>query len=99
MLQLHCPGYVRAQLSPSPTAMVNTSNTNGVLPVTTTHSGTRMVKSSNTRAPGPKLKVVIRRLAPALTETEFKSIVGPEWAVGAGKVDWFSFKPGKDSKE
>lgn len=61
--------------------------------------GGRINKSSNARAPGPKLKVVVRRLAPSLTEAEFKAIIGPEWGVGAGRVDWFSFKQGKDSKE
>lgn len=45
------------------------------------------------------MKVVIRRLAPGLTEAEFVKIMGEEWKQGQGKIDWFSYKPGKDSKE
>lgn len=45
------------------------------------------------------MKVVVRRLAPALTEAEFMKIIGEEWKVGAGRVDWFSYKPGKVSTE
>jgi regulator of nonsense transcripts 3 len=45
------------------------------------------------------LKVVVRRLAPALTEAEFMKLIGEEWKVGAGRVDWFSYKPGKVSIE
>lgn len=59
--------------------------------------------SGNTR-PGavklnPKLKVIIRRLAPGLTEKEFTSILGDDWKVGNSRIDWFLFKAGKDSKE
>ena len=35
------------------------------------------------------VKVLIRRLAPGLTEDEFVSILGESWKVGQGKVDWF----------
>lgn len=45
------------------------------------------------------MKVVVRRLAPALTESEFMKIIGEEWKVGGGRVDWFSYKPGKVSTE
>jgi regulator of nonsense transcripts 3 len=41
----------------------------------------------------------VRRLAPGLTEEEFLSVLGEEWKVGEGKVDWFQYKAGKDSKE
>ena len=34
-----------------------------------------------------------------MTETEFTGILGPEWDVGQGKVDWFSYAEGKVSKE
>jgi regulator of nonsense transcripts 3 len=34
-----------------------------------------------------------------MTEGEFCSILGADWAVGSGKVDWFSYAPGKVSKE
>ncbi|KAK3392420.1 Smg-4/UPF3 family-domain-containing protein [Sordaria brevicollis] len=43
-------------------------------------------------------KVVVRRLPPLLTEEEFFKIIGDEWKVGHGKVDWFSYWPGKSSQ-
>jgi regulator of nonsense transcripts 3 len=51
------------------------------------------------KAPAPRLKVVLRRLAPALTQTELESALGEEWQVGGGKVDWLEYKPGKASKK
>lgn len=44
-------------------------------------------------------KLVVRRLPPAMTEAEFLSILGEEWEVGQGRVDWFSYSEGKVSKE
>ena len=46
-----------------------------------------------------KLKVIVRRLAPGLTAEEFHLILGEEWKVGGGKVDWTSYQKGKVSKE
>lgn len=43
-------------------------------------------------------KVVVRRLPPLLTEEEFFKILCDEWKVGHGKVDWFSYWPGKSSQ-
>jgi regulator of nonsense transcripts 3 len=43
--------------------------------------------------------LVVRRLPPGLTEVEFCAILGADWAVGNGKVDWFSYAAGKISKE
>jgi regulator of nonsense transcripts 3 len=34
-----------------------------------------------------------------LTETEFWAVLGEDWKVGAGRVDWAAFKDGKISKE
>ncbi|KAL8895185.1 MAG: hypothetical protein Q9207_008271 [Kuettlingeria erythrocarpa] len=48
---------------------------------------------------GPRLKLVIRRLPPGLTEAEFQTALGSEWKVGNGKVDWAIFKAGKVSKD
>ncbi|KAI4171175.1 MAG: hypothetical protein LQ346_008766 [Caloplaca aetnensis] len=48
---------------------------------------------------GPRLKLVIRRLPPGLTEDEFQTALGTEWKVGNGKVDWAIFKAGKVSKD
>jgi regulator of nonsense transcripts 3 len=71
----------------------------GVLRVTasqTSGSGPRQVGA---KPPAPKLKVIIRRLAPGLTQQEFTTLLGDEWKLEQGKVDWFLYKPGKDSKE
>lgn len=43
--------------------------------------------------------MVIRRLPPGLTEDEFLKILGDEWRVGAGKVDWLRYDAGKVPKE
>ena len=76
------------------------TQTNGVLPINPSQTNPKAQKPpSHNRTAGPKLKVVIRRLAPALTELEFKASLGDEWALGGGRVDWFSYKIGKDSKE
>jgi hypothetical protein len=34
-----------------------------------------------------------------MTEAEFTTILGPEWELSKGKVDWFSYAQGKVSKE
>lgn len=78
--------------------MASQTQTNGVLPIPASQTAPKMSKASQNRA-GPSLKVVVRRLAPALTEAEFMKIIGDEWKVGAGRVDWFSYKPGKVSTE
>ena len=54
---------------------------------------------SPAKAGMPKLRLIVRRLPPGLTETEFQSALGDEWKVGAGKVDWAAYKDGKVSKE
>jgi regulator of nonsense transcripts 3 len=51
------------------------------------------------KPPTAKLKLIVRRLPPGLTEDEFATILSDEWKVGNGKVDWFLYKPGKDSTE
>jgi regulator of nonsense transcripts 3 len=73
--------------------------TNGVLAITASQTFGNGPRSAATKPPSPKLKVVVRRLAPGLTEAEFTSILGDDWTVGQGKVDWFLYKSGKDSKE
>lgn len=42
-----------------------------------------------------RLKLLVRRLPPALTEDEFFASVGEEWKIGAGKVDWVRYDPGQ----
>lgn len=78
--------------------MASRTQTNGVLPIPASQTAPKTPKASQNRA-GPSLKVVVRRLAPALTEAEFTKILGEDWKIGAGKVDWFSYKPGKLSTE
>lgn len=58
-------------------------------------------RSNHTPSKGreAKLKVLVRRLAPGLTEEEFHLILGEGWKVGRGKVDWISYQKGKVSKE
>ena len=56
-------------------------------------------KAPRTKAPTQGEKVVVRRLPPAMTEEEFITILGEEWKVGQGKVDWFSYWPGKVSQQ
>ncbi|EEQ89552.1 nonsense-mediated mRNA decay protein Upf3 [Blastomyces dermatitidis ER-3] len=71
----------------------------GVLPIpaTATQKGTSNKPSS--RAAAPRLKLLIRRLPPGLTPQEFEAVLGDEWKVGNGKVDWFHYKEGKVSKD
>ena len=51
------------------------------------------------RKPAERLKGVVRRLPPGLTQTEFEAVLGEEWKVGAGKVNWLDYKPGKISTD
>ncbi|KAH6713915.1 putative regulator of nonsense transcripts 3A [Leptodontidium sp. MPI-SDFR-AT-0119] len=79
--------------------MATRSQANGVLSITpsqTTGNGNRPAPAKPAAA---KLKTIVRRLAPGLTQEEFTTILGDEWKLGQGKVDWFRYKPGKDSKD
>ncbi|KAL3469634.1 Smg-4/UPF3 family-domain-containing protein [Aspergillus californicus] len=51
------------------------------------------------KPPAPRLKLLVRRLPPGLTQEEFETAVGAEWKVGAGKISWIQYKPGKVSKD
>ncbi|RMZ82415.1 hypothetical protein DV737_g2114, partial [Chaetothyriales sp. CBS 132003] len=72
----------------------------GVLPVNAaaTKKPGAPPKQGN-RAPVPKLRLIVRRLAPGLTEAEFWTAMGEEWQVGKGKVEWAGFKDGQVSKD
>ncbi|KAE8383127.1 Smg-4/UPF3 family-domain-containing protein [Aspergillus bertholletiae] len=81
-------------------------STGGVLqiPIAATQKST--TNTAATPAPkkapkpaAPRLKLLVRRLPPGLTQAEFETAVGPEWKIGAGKIDWFQYKPGKVSKD
>jgi regulator of nonsense transcripts 3 len=84
----------------APSAANNSrSQANGVLPIPASQTAGNPSKSNGPKPPAPKLKVIVRRLPPGLTENEFTSILGDDWRLGQGKVDYFLYKPGKDSKE
>lgn len=76
---------------------------NGILPVPA--AATR--RSTKAEVPGrqpakvgaARLRLIIRRLPPGLTEVEFWLALGGEWKSGLTKVDWAAYKPGKVSKE
>ncbi|KAE8356930.1 Smg-4/UPF3 family-domain-containing protein [Aspergillus coremiiformis] len=81
-------------------------STGGVLqiPIAATQKNTTTTTATSARKKVPKpatprLKLLVRRLPPGLTEAEFESAIGPEWKIGAGKIDYFQYKPGKVSKD
>jgi hypothetical protein len=81
--------------------MTQGKNTAGLLPISaaaTQKSGSGAPKKAP-KPPAPRLKLLIRRLPPGLTQSELESALGAQWKTGAGKVDWLQYKPGKVSKE
>ncbi|KAF8862150.1 hypothetical protein BDZ45DRAFT_671206 [Acephala macrosclerotiorum] len=75
------------------------AQTNGVLAVTASQTSGNAPRPAVVKSSNQKLKAIVRRLAPGLTETEFTEILGEDWKLGGGRVDWFFYKPGKDSKD
>ncbi|KAJ5488558.1 hypothetical protein N7539_003448 [Penicillium diatomitis] len=75
--------------------------TAGVLqiPATATQKSASTTAKKASKPPTPRLKLLIRRLPPGLTQNELEVALGEEWKVGAGKVDWLQYKPGKVSKD
>ncbi|RMZ90491.1 hypothetical protein DV736_g2263, partial [Chaetothyriales sp. CBS 134916] len=72
----------------------------GVLPVNAAATKkTGAPPKQGNRASAPKLRLIVRRLPPGLTGTEFWAAIGEEWQVGKGKVEWAAFKDGKVSKD
>ncbi|KAL9109215.1 MAG: hypothetical protein Q9227_006140 [Pyrenula ochraceoflavens] len=55
--------------------------------------------SPSARASATKLKLILRRLPPGLTQMEFETALGEEWKTGKGKVEWFAYQEGKISKD
>ncbi|GFF24495.1 regulator of nonsense transcripts 3A [Aspergillus lentulus] len=76
-------------------------STGGVLqiPAAATQKNTSTASRKAPKPPAPRLKLLVRRLPPGLTQSEFENALGSEWMVGAGKVDWYQYKPGKVSKD
>lgn len=60
---------------------------------------TETSKPAKTKTHHEGEKLVIRRLPPGMTQAEFVAVIGSDWDVGKGKVDWFSYAPGKISNE
>ncbi|EED16929.1 nonsense-mediated mRNA decay protein Upf3, putative [Talaromyces stipitatus ATCC 10500] len=67
------------------------------LPLSATQKGASTKRTP--KVPAPRLKLIIRRLPPGLTQAEFETGLGDDWKVGRGKIDWFQFKSGKISKD
>ena len=76
---------------------------NGVLPINATaikkSTSARSDPKASIKPPAPRLRIIIRRLPPGLTEIEFWTTVGEEWKLGNGKAEWAAYKAGKVSKE
>jgi regulator of nonsense transcripts 3 len=79
---------------------------NGVLPASITllqknraNSAQNTQRAPLKRANLPRLKTVIRRLPPGLSQAEFEAAIGAEWKVGNGNVDWYIYRVGKVSKD
>lgn len=72
-----------------PKLLAKPDRANGVLPVNAA------ARANPAKAPTVRLKLEVRRLPPGLTLTEFESILGEEWKLGAGKIDWREYRQGK----
>jgi regulator of nonsense transcripts 3 len=71
----------------------------GILQKGTSSNANAAQSSKPKKDEGPRLKVVIRRLPPGLTENEYQSCVGSEWVLGQGKVDHYVWRSGKVSAD
>lgn len=71
-----------------PPKVLTKNGDRGVLPVSST-------ARAAAKAPAPRLKLEIRRLPPGLTLSEFEEVMGDEWKLGNGKVDWREYRQGK----
>lgn len=72
----------------------------GVIPISAvTDKAKANAGNNSTRQSAQRLKAVVRRLPPGLTEQEFFALLGEEWTVGSGKVSWANYRPGKASRE
>lgn len=78
------------------------SRSNGVLSIPASATQKKSGGGSEgptSRAPLARLKIIIRRLPPGLTQSEFDEALGDEWKTSGDKVDWAVYKEGKISKE
>ncbi|KAI0384856.1 Smg-4/UPF3 family-domain-containing protein [Hypomontagnella monticulosa] len=79
--------------------MATSRKPNGVLPVASTSTASEAPKATKAKDAPRGKKVVIRRLPPGITATEFWAILGDEWKSGNGKVDWTRFQEGHISQD
>lgn len=78
------------------------SRSNGVLSIPASATQKRNGPESegfNSKPVTTRLKIIIRRLPPGLTQAEFEEALGDDWKVGRSRVDWVVYKEGKVSKE
>ncbi|OQE44107.1 hypothetical protein PENCOP_c002G07026 [Penicillium coprophilum] len=76
--------------------------TAGLLPISaaaTQRAGSGAPAKKTPKPPAPRLKLLIRRLPPGLTQAELENALGDQWKTGAGNIDWLQYKPGKVSKD
>ena len=89
--------------APSPRVTIaRPSRSNGVLSIPASATQRRSGQDSESFISKPastRLKIVVRRLPPGLTQAEFDETLGEDWKVNKGKVDWAVYKEGKVSKE
>ncbi|KAJ4353331.1 uncharacterized protein N0V89_005059 [Didymosphaeria variabile] len=79
--------------------MTPQAGVNGILPVTALQKNVPASAPRGPKTPAPRLKLICRRLPPGLTRTEFETMLGEEWKVGAGKLDWINYRKGKVTKD
>jgi len=78
------------------------SRSNGVLSIpasATQKKSAPIQEAQSSRAAGARLKFVVRRLPPGLTQSEFEEALGDDLKSAGDRVDWAVYKPGKVSKE
>ncbi|KAI0096858.1 Smg-4/UPF3 family-domain-containing protein [Hypoxylon sp. NC0597] len=79
--------------------MTSLRKLNGVVPASSTTATNDAPKATKAKDPPRGKKVIIRRLPPGMTESEFWAILGEEWKSGKGKVDWIRFQEGIVSQD
>ncbi|KAJ5027529.1 Smg-4/UPF3 family-domain-containing protein [Bipolaris maydis] len=71
----------------------------GVLPVALLQKSQTAHTPRGQKPPQPRLKLICRRLPPGLAKHEFAQVLGDDWKLGAGRIDWLSYRKGKISTD
>lgn len=99
-ISLHFPPSLGVELHTRSVRMAQPGkSTAGVLQISASATKPGAPTKKAPKPPTPRLKLLIRRLPPGLTQSELEGALGQDWKVGGGKVDWLQYKPGKVSKE